>query len=467
MREQSRYFIGVDLGTTVTKALIVDEHRQEISLGSVETRWKNSRAGAVEGDADDFLAGVLQAIELATIEGEIAVGSPITIESIGIAGLAESGTIIDKFGAPLTPVIAWFDLRGAAQFDSLPNEFKDEFSRETGLIFSSQCSLGKWLWFKENNLTFDSSMQWLNLLEYIAFRLTGVIASEPSLVTRTGVWSQEDNAPWQSALDLVGVHSNFIPPLRRAGEKYGTVVLTDVPAGIRGATVTVAGHDHAVACVGVGAIGDDVLFNSCGTADVLFRTLSRNLTNDERGALVRGGIGSGMHVLEGKTSLIGGTRAGLVLRRVLSLYDFDMINVRERLDAGWSPPATTGNSVVVTEPLFMSNEVNISLTNEASSQELWNAAIQHNLIETTNVLQHMNGVVGDPSLSRAAGGWARLRSIRETRMSIMPNFSVSNLQEAGAFGAASFAFVASESSGRKIESRILDFVQGQSNRKGR
>lgn len=466
MREKSRYFIGVDLGTTVTKALIVDEHGQEISLGSVETKWIDSRAGAVEGDADDFLAGVLQAIELAIIEGELAVGSPITIEGLGIAGLAESGTIIDRYGAPITPVIAWFDLRGAAQFNLLPNEFKDEFTGKTGLIFSSQCSLGKWLWFKENSLTFDSSMRWLNLLEYIAFRLTGVIASEPSLVTRTGVWSQEDNAPWQFALDLIGVKPNFIPAFRRAGEKYGTVVLTDVPVGIRGATVTVAGHDHAVACVGAGAIGDDVLFNSCGTADVLFRTLSRNLTNDERRGLVKGGIGSGMHVLEGKTGLIGGTRAGLVLRRVLSLYDFDKTNIRERLDQGWSP-VSTGNSVIVTEPLFMSNEVNISLTNEASSQELWNAAVQHNLIETKKILQHMNSVVGEPSLSRAAGGWSRLHSIRETRMSIMPNFSVSNLKEAGAFGAASFAFVASDSDDSKIESRILDFVQGQSNRKGR
>lgn len=466
MLERSRYFIGVDLGTTVTKALIVDERGQEISLGSVETQWKNSRAGAVEGDADDFLAGVLQAIELAIIEGEIALGSPITIEGIGIAGLAEGGTIIGKSGAPITPVIAWFDLRGEAQFDSLPSEFKDEFSRKTGLIFSSQCTLGKLLWFKENDLRFDSSMRWLSLLEYIAFRLTGVIASEPSLVTRTGVWSQEDNAPWQSALDLIGVQPNFIPAFLRAGEKHGTVVLTDVPIGIRGAAVTVAGHDHSVACVGAGAIGDDVLFNSCGTADVLYRTLSRNLTNDERSVLAKGGIGSGMHVLEGKTGLIGGTRAGLVLRRVLSLYDFDKTNIRERLDEDWSP-MSVGNSVIVTEPFFMSNEVNISLTNEASSQELWNAAIQHNLIETKNVLQHMNSVVGEPSSSRAAGGWSRLRSIRETRMSIMPNFSVSNLKEAGAFGAAGFAFVASESGDSKIESRILDFVQCQSNRKGR
>ena len=466
MQEQSRYFIGVDLGTTLTKALVVDESGREISLGSVETQWTNTRAGAVEGSADDFLTGVLQAMEIAIIEAEIVVGPSLKIEGIGIAGLAESGTVIDKTGAPITPVIAWFDLRGEKQFDSLPNEFKDEFSRRTGLVFSSQCSVAKWLWFQDHGLTFDSSMRWLNLLEYVAFRLTGVIASEPSLVTRTGIWSQEESAPWGPVLDLLGVQSDFIPEFRRAGEVFGKVILADVPTGIRGVTVTVAGHDHAVAAVGAGAIGDDVLFNSCGTADVLFRTLNRSLTNDERGALVKGGIGSGMHVLEGKVGLIGGTRAGLVLRRVLSLYDFDEINVRERLDQGWVPVGTD-NSVIVTEPLFMSNEVNISLTNEASSQELWNAAVHHNLLETEKVLNHMNSVVGEPSLSRAAGGWMRMRSIRESRMSIMPNFSVSDLKETGAFGAASFAFAASENSVGKMESRILDFVLGQASQKGR
>ena len=252
MQEQSRYFIGVDLGTTLTKALVVDESGREISLGSVETQWTNTRAGAVEGSADDFLTGVLQAMEIAIIEAEIVVGPSLKIEGIGIAGLAESGTVIDKTGAPITPVIAWFDLRGEKQFDSLPNEFKDEFSRRTGLVFSSQCSVAKWLWFQDHGLTFDSSMRWLNLLEYVAFRLTGVIASEPSLVTRTGIWSQEESAPWGPVLDLLGVQSDFIPEFRRAGEVFGKVILADVPTGIRGVTVTVAGHDHAVAAVGVG-----------------------------------------------------------------------------------------------------------------------------------------------------------------------------------------------------------------------
>lgn len=451
------FYIGIDMGTSYTKALVVDDEGTHISIASIETEWKSARPGEVEGDAKDFLAGVLKAISQALSAAERHLGRPISIQGIGIAGLAESGVAVDVHGEVLTPVIAWYDERGEKEMQALPDEFKSEFSRKTGLIFTSQCSLGKWLYLHHNVLKFPRDSQWLNLLEYIAFSLTGKRYTSPSLASRTGGWDLDHDAPWLEALELIGMDQNFVPNLKHAGQSFGTVNRDDVPAQILGAVVTVAGHDHPVASVGAGAIGDDILFNSTGTADVLLRSVRGKISEDNRAELVRGGIGSGAHVLPGKSVLIGGTRAGLILRRVLALFESLDPAIREKFDAAWRPN-TFDNSINVTEPNFMSNEVVFTLTNEAPGQSLWNTALQYNQNETKKILLHMNSVVGEHKISRASGGWLRLRSVRESKETLMPELTISTAKESGAFGAAAFARVAALDRFDSIEVEISDFV---------
>lgn len=451
------FYIGIDMGTSYTKALVVDGEGSQITIASVETRWSSLRPGEVEGDAQDFLDGVIEAISQAINKAEEILQCSIVVSGIGIAGLAESGVTVDAAGKCLTPVIAWYDERGEKEMQSLPDAFKESFTRKTGLIFTSQCSLGKWLYLHHNVTKFSRGSQWLNLLEYIAFSLTGERFTQPSLASRTGVWNLDTDSPWTDALDLIGMDSSFVPELKHAGESFGTVNRSDVPRQIRGAVVTVAGHDHPVASVGAGAIGDDILFNSTGTADVLLRTIRGKISEDDRAKLVLGGIGSGAHVLPGKSVLIGGTRAGLILRRVLALFEsFDPL-IREKFDTAWSP-SSFDESISVSEPNFMSNEVLFTLTNEAPGQSLWNAALLYNQNETRKILLHMNNVVGEHKISRASGGWLRLRSVRESKETLMPGLTISTARESGAFGAAAFARVAALGRFDSIEAEISGFV---------
>jgi len=458
MRTSTSFILGLDLGTTYTKALVVDDSGKEIAIASVKSRWSGSRPGEAEGFADDFVDRALEAARIAMASASEKIGLEIRIGSVGITGLAESGVLVDAFGRPLTPVIAWFDERGDAQMKALPVSIKEEFSRQTGLIFTSQCSLGKWLWLRENMLSLNSSHRWLNLLEYLAFRLTGGMFFEPSLMSRTGAWSQSQERAWGPVLEVIGVSDDFFPEIRLAGSEFGRVSMVGAPGQIQGAVVTVAGHDHAVASVGAGALDDDVLFNSCGTADVLFRSVGRKLTDEERQQLVIGGIGSGSHVIQGRTALIGGTRAGLILRRILSMYGSESGNIIGEVDDAWSPDAKRG-SVLVSEPQFMSNELTITLNDETTPQEIWNAALAHNMSETKKVLDHVNRVVGEQAAARAAGGWTRLRSVKLAKTSLMPGLSISTRLEPGAFGAAIFAAVAEQvgsAPAEKLTELVLD-----------
>ena len=457
MSAQDKFYIGIDLGTSYTKALLVDGEGRQISIASSPTLWSSSRPGAVEGIADEFLQGVISAISDAIRLGEEKLSKAITIEGIGIAGLAESGVVVDSQGNVTTPVIAWYDERGEEDLAALPQSFKDQFSKKTGLIYTAQCSLGKWLHLHNHVEKFKKGQMWLNLLEYIAFALTGERYTAPSLAHRTGAWDIDADAPWQECLDLFGLDASFIPPVRNPGESFGVVNRPGVPRQIIGAHVTVAGHDHPVASVGAGAVGGDVLFNSCGTADVLLRAVTGRISPEARQKLVDGGIGSGAHCLPGMTVMIAGNRSGLILRRVLSLYSDVAPNIKEKFDRDFDINADH-SAVEVSEPNFMSNEVTFTLANETSSQTIWNAALAYNTRETGKLLAHMNSVVGEHKVSRASGGWVRLRSVSESKRTLMPELTVSKTQEPGAFGAAAFGYVAAEGKFENIQQSIIEFV---------
>ena len=96
--------------------------------------------------------------------------------------------------------------------------------------------------------------------------------------------------------------------------------------------LTVAGHDHPVAAIGVGAVGADELFNSSGTADVLARSIPGTLDETERQPVVSAGWSVGRHVLPDTSLLLAGVSGGLLLRRVLAALGAESEPARAALD---------------------------------------------------------------------------------------------------------------------------------------
>ena len=318
--------IGVDVGTTTTKAVAIDSSGAVVGSASSVTTWDIGISGEVQTDIDrltDAVTGVL-------VETAHSVGEGTKVTGIGITGMAEVGVVVSPAGEALTAAMAWYDQRGAEELAALPQAFRDEFISVTGLAAKAECSFAKLLWLGSHGGPSLAGKQWLNALEYIAFRLTGVRASEPSLASRTGLLDQGSIGPWAATLDLIGASDSFIPELVSAGTSLGPV-LASAPAALRGAAVTVAGHDHLVGSVGAGAIGGDDLFDSCGTADVILRTVPRTLSNADRSHLVGRGLSAGRHVLAGSTAILGATRSGLVLGRIMSMLGADDRAARQEL----------------------------------------------------------------------------------------------------------------------------------------
>lgn len=433
-RTDREVVLGIDVGTTSAKGMALDLQGNVIATASAITRWDVSDDGEVQMPAERMADTAISVLsELAT-----SVRADQSVIGIGITGLAETGVVIDAGGRPVTPAIAWYDQRGAEELAALPEEFLAEFSAVTGLAAKAECSFAKLLWLHGQGFEVPSGGRWLNALEYIAFRLTGAQATEPSLASRTGLLAQQSVSAWSVPLDRLGVGADFLPPLVPAGTSIGSVT-DEAPQRLRGAAVTVAGHDHLVNSVGAGAVGGDDLFDSCGTADVILRTVPRTLSDDERATLVARGLSAGRHVLPGSTAILGATRSGLVLGRVFSMLGAKSLDDRRRIANAWRPAAARGTGVLVSEPPGWTNEVTIRLREQATPDDVWAAAMAYVLDQTAELLAAVADVAGPYETAVAAGGWARLDGVFRGKAGLMPGLTVSGVSQPGAYGAALFA----------------------------
>ena len=431
--------VGVDLGTTNTKVVVLDLDGGQVGYAHRPTTWEHRSGGYAQSTAQAFLADLLATVGDALAGVEARGGVPVRVLGIGLAGLGESGVVLDASGTELTPVIAWFDPRGARELRGLPADFAGDFARHTGLALGTQCTLAKLLWMRGAGIALPAGGRWLNVPEYLAHALGGERVTEPSLASRTGLLEQRTGRTWSAALDLLALGEDFLPELVDAGRVIGRVSLSGVPDGLSGAVITVAGHDHPVASVGAGATGPETLFNSCGTADVLLRAVSRPLTDDERATLVARQFSAGRHVLPGRSALLGSVRGGLVLRRILSLLGADDPAGRERLDRAWDGGVLTGAPITVSGGRIDADGITISLSDGATPDALWAAAITHVATETQRLLSAIDTVAGPHSGALAAGGWTRMRSVREAKSRLMPGLGFSRVGQPGALGAATFA----------------------------
>ena len=435
--------IGVDLGTTSTKVLVRDVDGRQLSLVEGRTPWTTTPDGGTETTAEtlvDFVVGLLHAAL------EAAAGpSAIRILGIGIAGLAESGVLVDGSGRPCTPVIAWFDRRGEEQVARAGlrhPDFPRRFVRRTGLPWDSQASVAKLIWFADQGFVTTAEHRWLNIPEYIVHRFGGERVSEPSLASRTGLFDQGSRRGWCEGAAALGLPTTLLPESLPSGVSAGALSFNGLPANVQGAALTVAGHDHPVAAIGVGATGADELFNSTGTADVVARSLPGRLTDDQREELVGHGSSGGSHILPDTTLLLGGVRGGLLLRRVLGLLGAADGASRDRLDAAALKvgPLPAGLELSGAGPT--GDDVVLRVRDDASPPVIWAAATRYTAAETRSLLTILHRVVRPHRRAVASGGWTRMASVRRAKAAAIDHLEFADVPEPGVVGAAVVALQA-------------------------
>jgi sugar (pentulose or hexulose) kinase len=308
------------------------------------------------------------------------------VAGIGVAGMAETGVLLDAAGRPLAPAIAWHDRRGAAEARAFAAALPG-FSRHTGLAPGPLCTLAKLAGQREVR-----AARWLGVPEYVAHRLGAAPAAELSLASRTGLFDVTAAGWWAPALEWLDAPPDLLAPPVAAGTCLGRTG--------DGAALTVAGHDHVAAMVGAGALGADDVLHSAGTSEAYVRTSAAPAP--ERA--VAAGLSCGRHVLPDRFALIGGGGLGTPLTTAArALGDVDAVD---------------------------------AATDDGAAAQAWRAAAEAVAALGADVVARGDAVAGPHRRIVAVGGGVRWRAVRAAKERRLGAIEWSPVSEATARGAA-------------------------------
>jgi sugar (pentulose or hexulose) kinase len=425
------YLIGLDVGTTSSKAVVITGQGAEVAHGRAATPWHASAHG-METDAGAILESAKQALAQALAQAPAG-----KVTGVGVASMGESGVLLDRGGEPVAPVIAWHDTRDLEQVRQLAETFGVEgFARRTGLPLRSQWSLTKHRWLTEHHAQAGNAVRRLGIAEWIVRQLGGAEVSEQSLASRTGWLDLEARDWWGEALEWSGASPSLLPPLVTAGAALGQVTAAAGVDGLAGAALTVAGHDHQTAAIGAHAARAGDVLDSCGTAEALIRTVLPGLDPDAVLALTGAGITIGWHALPDHWCLLGGTQGGLVLQRILALLGRTRSQLPD-LDQQALQADPAGVQITGDDPVAIDG-----ITEGIGPAQVWRAALEEVTRRAGDLDAAMTAVSGARHRVIVTGGWARSDALLEIKRRAFGKLTYSPAGEAGARGAAMLAGVA-------------------------
>ena len=423
--------IGVDIGTSRIKAVATDLNLKVLAEYAEPTPWKHEK----NFSDIDMLLLAKTVITVASKAAEIAGGKVL---AIGFTGFSETGVLIDGAGNPLAPGLAWHDPRGITE--PILKELGDfEFRARAGALLNEIASISKTLWLNKNFSESKKAKHFLSAPEWVAYSLGAEIVNELSLVSRTGFFDVESRKPWDEAIVLVGGGKDYLGRLVVAGEPIG-IVNNQAPENLRGAVITIAGHDHFTAAYYCGAINEGSLFDSMGTAEALLRTFKAPLTRDAIAELAAANVGLSCSVIADHYTLLGALPTGLTLERACALVG--VATREEKIALGEAalkinPSASAMRVVNDYHGLSVTN-----LDDAVSPAALFRATVEHLVDDSSEMVALIEKFTGKAQNVVIAGGWINNPVIAAAKEKQFGSFRVSGATEAGATGAAEFAGIA-------------------------
>lgn len=262
-------YIGIDLGTSASKFLLVDEVGRVLNTVTKEYPLSFPRPGWSEQDPAHWwqacLAGVPEL--LAGFDAKQVAG-------IGVGGQMHGLVALDAAGNVLRPAILWNDGRTAAQVDYLNETVgNDKLSAWTGNIAFAGFTAPKLLWMRQNEPDLFARIAKILLSkDYLVYRLTGVHATDYSDASGTLLLDVAHKRWSSEMLDLCGVTEAQMPTLFDSWQPVGTLTAAAAAAlGLPTDVVVCAGAgDNAAAAIGTGTVGEGRCNISLGTSGTVF-----------------------------------------------------------------------------------------------------------------------------------------------------------------------------------------------------
>lgn len=274
-------FLGIDLGTSSVKAVLVDEKQQVIGSASSPLGISRLAPRWSEQDPTEWWQATVTAVgALRSKHGkELA-----AVRGVGLSGQMHGATLLDAADKPLRPAILWNDGRSEEECREL--EQVPQFRKLSGNLAMPGFTAPKLLWVaKHEPEVFRKIAKVLLPKDYLRLRLTGDYVSEPSDAAGT-LWLDVAKRTWSSELlAATQLRMEHMPSLVDGSAPSGTLSSAvaaelGLPAGV---VVAGGAGDNAAGAVGIGVLNPGQGFLSLGTSGVEFVALDRYSADPERG----------------------------------------------------------------------------------------------------------------------------------------------------------------------------------------
>ena len=276
-------YIGIDLGTSAVKLLLMDEKGQIHKIVSKEYPLYFPHSGWSEQNPEDWYEQTIDGMQELLEECDRT-----KVAGISFGGQMHGLVVLDGEDQVIRPAILWNDGRTVKETDYLNETIgKKNLSRYTANIAFAGFTAPKLLWMKENEPELFAKIKKIMLpKDYLAYRLSGVHSTDYSdasgmllLDVKNRCWSRE-------MMDISGISRDQLPDLYESYEAVGTLKPELAEALGLSAEVKIAAGagDNAAAAVGTGTVGDNRCNISLGTSGTIFIS-SENFGVDAHNAL--------------------------------------------------------------------------------------------------------------------------------------------------------------------------------------
>ncbi|MCX5768717.1 MAG: xylulokinase, partial [Candidatus Hydrogenedentes bacterium] len=292
--------IGVDVGTSGTKALAIDSAGRVVASAVVEYPLHSPNPGWAEQDPADWKRASIEA--LSRLSKSLGAKAR-EVKGLGLTGQMHGSVFLDEQDRVLRPAILWCDQRTALQCDEITEKVGAE--RLIRMVCNPALTgftAPKILWLRENEpQAYEKVRKVLLPKDYIRYVLTGEFATDVADASGTLLFDVKNRTWHRELMSILEIDPDFMPPAFEGPEVTGALsaesaAATGLPAGI---PVIAGGGDQAAGGVGCGIVRRGVISSTVGTSGVVF-AFADDVALDPRGR-----VHTFCHSVPGKWHVMG------------------------------------------------------------------------------------------------------------------------------------------------------------------
>lgn len=444
------YYIGVDVGTTSTKAVLYDEHAKVLTTAKQGYPLYRDATGMAEQNPDQLVKAVEKVIHDAAQEADLNNGH---LNAVSFSSANQSVILLDENHRPLTRAMTWADTRArkvAADLKSSP-EGKQMYIK-TGTPIHPMSPLTKLMWLHENEPDKMAKAKYVgDIKSYLFYQLFGVFRFDISMASCTGMLNIETGDWDPQALELAHVTADQLPEIvSGTTQEIGLTDDAQAAMNIPADTPFVYGaFDGALSNLGVGALSKDTVAITIGTSAAV-RVVTDHPVIDPQQRLFCYSVDNGLWIIGGPLNNGGDVFQWAVEHLVdasaVKNEQTDAYDLANEVIAG-VPAGSHGllfNPYLGGEraPLWNANARGsfFGLSQLHTRADMLRAVLEGICMNINSVFKAVRTLVGEPKSVSATGGFAQSKVWKQILTDVLDcPVEIPNSFESGCLGAVVMA----------------------------